>query len=349
MSGIVGHVMYAVLAHKAARQRQLPIAPILGRHYAGFLCGAYLGCDIQTLPEAICVDTGQHVGYGTVPLEKSPVTGGAVRPWSLPFGDTEFRPRDIHTLFYGRAHLVFGWNKAEREHAVPWDHLADYVADVVGDTIELFGPGERQLAWVFGWAAHIVGDSLIKSVHDGIDLMLLDGKYTRRNRPIQDLVTFHEIGRKEFRLNWADLMSDLADTPVEPIQAHYMRLTKPRGRLAQDFPNAWAPQYEPLIMKVLAENHRYQKIRNTRLLKQYALTQTNSGWQCDPELSTRTGGLTYQEMVELAETSGFRHAMWQMGEAIADLYEQVVERQPLLQDLPVNDDPTWSDISRRWK
>ena len=349
MSGIVGHVMYAVLADKAARQRKLPVAPIIGRHYASYLCGSYLGCDIQTLPEAVCVDTGQDVGYGTVPVEKSPITGGAVRPWSLKFGDSEFQPRDIHRMFYGRSHLVFGWDKGQREHTVPWDHLADYVADVVGDAIELFGPGERQLAYLFGWAAHIVGDSLIKSVHEGIDLFLLDGKYTRRNRPIQDLVTFHEIGRKEFRMNWPNLMADLVDTAVEPIQAHYMRLAKPRGRLVKDFPNAWIPQSEKLIMKVLAENRRYQRIRNGRLLKQYALTKTRTGWECDPELSRRTGGMTYQEMVAIADEAGFRHALWQMGEAITDLFEQVIQRQPLLQDLPIDDAPSWSDIIKRWK
>jgi hypothetical protein len=340
--------MYAVLAEKATRQRKLPISSLIARHYSSYLCGSYLGCDIQTLPEAICVDTGMEVGYGTVPLERSPLTGGKVRPWSLKFGDSEFRPRDIHRLFYGRSHLVFGWDLADRQHTVPWDHLADYIADVVTDAIELFGPGHRQLAYLFGWAAHIVGDSLIKSIHEGIDLFLLDGKYTQRNRPVQDLVTFHEIGRKELRLNWPDLMADLVATPVEPIQAHYMRLTKRRGQLGKHYPNAWTPQAEKLIWKVLGENRRYQRIRNGRLLKQLALTKTKNGWQCDSGLSQRTGGLSYQEMIEAAEKANFRHALWQMGEAIADLFEQVVQRQPLLEHSP-DDNPSWSEITKHWK
>ena len=62
--------------------------------------------------------------------------------------------------------------------------------------------------------AHVVSDSLIKSVQPGIELHLLDGKYTPRNRPIQDLVTFHEIGVKEFGLNWAALLADLAATAL---------------------------------------------------------------------------------------------------------------------------------------
>lgn len=349
MSGIVGHVMYAVLAEKAAKQRKLPIAPVIRRHYASYLCAAYLGCDVQTMPEAICIDTGKEVGYGTAPLEKSPLTGGKMKPWSLKFGDSQFRPREIHTMFYGRAHLVFGWSKSQREHTVPWDHLADYIANVVEDAMAFFGPGERQLAYLFGWAAHIVGDSLIKSIHDGVDLFLLDGKYTPRNRPIQDLVTVHEIGRKELRLNWPDLLSDLVDTPVEPVQFHYMRVAARRGRLAKDFPNAWTPEAQPLLAKVLAENRRYQKIRNPRLLKQYALKKTRSGWTCDNELSRRTGGLTYQEMVAMADNVGFRHALWQMGEAIANVFERVVERQPLLQELPIDDEPSWSQITKRWK
>ncbi|MAG94357.1 MAG: hypothetical protein CMJ48_11480 [Planctomycetaceae bacterium] len=349
MSGLVGHVMYGVLGAKAARQRKLPVAGIIERHWASYLCGSYLGCDIQTMPEAICVETGKEVGYGTAKLEKSPLTGGPVKPWHLEFGGRKYTPREIHTLFYGRSHLVFGWKGADTQHTVPWDHLDDYVAAAVGDAIELFGPGERKLAYLFGWACHIVGDSLIKSVRPGVDLELLGAKYTPRNRPIQDLVTFHDIGRKELGLNWVDLFADLAATPVEPAQVHYMRAGRPRGRLGETFANAWEPALEPLLLTVLAENRRYQQIRNGRLLKQLALKKTRVGWQCDEELSGIAGGLSYAEMLEAADKADFRHALWQMGEAVADLFERVVERQPLLQDFPVGDGPGWEELTGRWK
>ncbi|MDG2126676.1 MAG: hypothetical protein P8K08_01640 [Fuerstiella sp.] len=349
MSGIVGHTMYAILAGMATRHRKLPIAPLIHRHYPSYLCGAYLGCDIQTMPEAVCVDTGQDVGYGTAPLQQSPLTGGTVRLWSLEFGDESYRPRDIYRLFYGRSHLVFGWTSAEREQTVPWDHLPDYCASVVQDAMELFGPGERQLAYLFGWMAHIVGDSLIKSVQPGIDLHLLDGKYTPRNRPIQDLVSFHEIGVRELGLNWPALLSDLAQAPVELIQLHYMRAAKPRGELAAHFSNAWSPHLAPLLSVVLQENRRYQAIRNPRLLKMYALKKTGGRWNCMSELSQQTGGLSYSEMVELADQADFRHAMWQMGEAIVSLFTRVIERTPLLQKLPTEDGPTWLDLRNRWR
>ena len=132
VSGIIGHTMYAVLGAQAAAARRLPVAPLLRRHWDSYLCGAYLGCDIQTLPEAVCVDTGREVGYGTVPLEKSPITGGAVRPWKLVFAGHEYTARDIHRLFYGRAHLVFGWSAEEHRLQEPWDHLADYFACAAG-------------------------------------------------------------------------------------------------------------------------------------------------------------------------------------------------------------------------
>jgi hypothetical protein len=349
MSGIIGHTIYAILAGKAAEQRKLPISRVIHRHFSSYLSGAYLGCDIQTLPEAICVDTGKEVGYGTAPLEKSPLTGGPVKPWKLQFEEQSYTPRDIHRLFYGRSHLVFGWQAADRKLAVPWDHLADYLALVVQDAFDLFGPGERKLAYLFGWMAHIVGDSLIKSVQPGITLDLLDGKYTSANRPIQDLVSFHEIGRKEFGLNWKNLLADLAETPVEPIQAHYMRAARPRGGLAAHFPDGWQSQQQQLLMHVLAENRRYQRIRNPRLLKQLALHKNKTGWQCDEELSRRAGGLSYREMLELADKANFRHALWQMGEAIVTLFEQVVERQPQLQELPKLTGPTWKEITARWK
>lgn len=349
MSGIIGHTMYAILGSVAAEHRKLPIVSLIRRHYASYLCGAYLGCDIQTVPEAICVDTGEEVGYGTAPLEKSPLTGGEVRPWSLRFGGKSYRPLEIHRRFYGRSHLVFGWTPSERGHSVPWDHLPDYCATVVEDSMELFGPGERKLAFLFGWMSHIVGDSLIKSVQPGIELELLDGKYTSRNRPIQDLVTYHDVGVKEFGLNWSAILSDLAETPDEPVQFHYMRVSRPRGELARLFPNAWAPQFAPLLETVLKENRRYQAIRNPRLLDRYKLRKLGTVWECSEELSRQTGGLRYAEMVQLAERAGFRKALWDMGEAVAHLFEEVIARSPTLQDLPTTNGPSWAQITSRWK
>lgn len=349
MSGLIGHTMYAVLAGKAADEKKLPIAPVIHRHYASYLTGAYLGCDIQTLPESVCVDTGEEVGYGTVPIEKSPLTGGAVKPWSFQFGDAKYTPRDIHTLFYGRAHLAFGWAAADRAHTVPWDHLPDYLAAVVTDAFDWYGPGERKLAYLFGWMAHIVGDSLIKSVQPGVTLNLLDGTYTPANRPIQDLVTYHEIGRKELGLNWEDMLADLPQTPVEPIQLHYMRVTRPRGALAARFPNAWAPQHEELVRKVLAENRRYLKPYTARLLPDYTLTRSGGEWKCRDEMSRIAGGLSYTAMVALADKANFRHALWQIGEAIVTLFEHVIARQPALQKLPTDTGPRWNDITTRWR
>jgi hypothetical protein len=98
----------------------------------------------------------------------------------------------------------------------------------------------------------------------------------------------------------------------------------------------------------MTENRRYQRIRNARLLKQLELKREKGRWKCDEELSKITGGLSYEEMVELAEKANFRHAMWQMGEAIANLYEQVIEAQPLLQNLPTDDDPDWETLTQRW-
>ena len=349
MSGIVGHTMYGILAAKAAQAKRLPISGIIHRHYASFLCGAYLGCDVQTMPEAICVDTKKEVGYGTAPLDKSPLTGGQVTPWSLKLNDVAYRPQEIHRTFYGRAHLVFGWSVADRKHVVPWDHLADYCAAVVQDAIDLYGPGQRQLAYLFGWVAHVVGDSLIKSIQPGVDLHLLDGKYTAKNRPIQDLVTFHEIGRQELGLNWATLLTDLAATPVEPIQFHYMRVAQPRGELATQFPNAWAPHLSDLLSVVLKENRRYQAIRNERLLKLYALKKIGSSWKCHADLSRTTGGLSYAEMIEQANQSGFRHALWQIGEQTAAVYEQIIQRCQPLAEVSIQNTPTWNEISLKWR
>ena len=83
MSGIVGHTLYAELALREAARRRLPFTAMLQQQRANFHAGAYLGSDIQVMPEAVCVDTGKEVGFGTVPLERSPITGGPVRQFKL--------------------------------------------------------------------------------------------------------------------------------------------------------------------------------------------------------------------------------------------------------------------------
>lgn len=349
MSGIIGHSTYAVLAMKSAEARKLPITPVIKRHFSSYLAGAYLGCDIQTMPAAICLDTGENVGYGSSPLEESPITGGPVLAFKLKAGNRDWTPKFVNETFYGRAHLILGWRKQQEELKIPLSKLFDYLADVVGDAIEIYGPGERPLAYVLGWMTHVAGDGLIKSVIDGINLHLLDGKYTIKNRPIQDLISFNEIGRKELGLNWPALLDDLATVPVEPVQLHYMRCAEVQGRLGAHFPGGWAPHYAELMKMVMTENRRYQRIRNSRLIQQLSLKESSNGTlECAPELSKATGGMTYQEMIEAAEKADFRQALWQMGEIIADYFERVIDRQDLLQDLPASDGPTWQELTNRW-
>ena len=338
--------MYAVLGAQAAAARRLPVAPLLLRHWSSYLCGAYLGCDIQTLPEAVCVETGREVGYGTVPVEKSPLTGGAVRPWKLAFAGHDYTATDIHHLFYGRSHLIFGWSREDHHLQEPWEHLADYVACAAGDARTLFRPGERTLAYLFGTLAHIVGDCLIKSVHPGLKLHLLDGQYTPRNRPIQDLVTFHEIGRKELKLNWADLLADMAAAPVEPLQAHTMRVGEARGELGRHFREGWRPDLAPLLNVVMAENRRYLKVLLPGWLKELELERNGREWDCSAALRERSG-LHYAEMVELADKAHFRQTLWQIGETVAELFAAVIQLQPRLHELP-GDAPGWDELTRRW-
>ena len=348
MSGIIGHTTYAMLAAKAASQRQLPVAPVIGRHWASYLAGSYLGCDIQTMPEAICVDTGKEVGYGTAPLEKSPLTGGKVRPFHLEFEGKRYTPREIHAVFYGRAHLTFGWTQQQRDLTLPWQHLPEYCSAVAEDAVALFGPGERPLAYVLGWMTHLVGDGLIKSIWPGLTLHLLDGKYTRKNRAIQDLFTYHEVGCKELHLNWPALLTDLSETPVEAIQLHYMRVGSPSGRLAHDFPDDWMPNKEELLQAVLVENRRYLKIYQRRVLEAMQLTQIGDQWECREELQETTGGLSYAQMIEVAEQARFRKALWTIAEAIADLFAEVSNLVPALRQLPRSDRPSWSELPKRW-
>ena len=55
-------------------------------------------------------------------------------------------------------------------------------------------------------------------------------------------------------------------------------------------------------------------------------------------------------MIEAADKANFRHTLWEMGEAIADLFENVVELQELLQEMPTPaSDPSWEVLTQRWR
>ena len=344
MSGIVGHTMYAVLALKAAEQRGLPLAAISRRNFASFIAGAYLGCDVQTMPEAICVDTGRECGYGTVPVERSPFTGGAVKQFRLATPEGAMTAHMVHERFYGRAHLVFGWTGRDQPLRVPWDHLPDYFAAAIEDAFGLFPPSERAIAYALGWIVHVVGDSLIKGIQPGIGLNLVDGRYTPRNRPVQDLFTFHEIGIRELRLNWPALFNDMADTPVEALQLHYMRCAEPRGRLAEFFGGGWRPGDGPTLHSVLAENRRWVRHHAHDVLEDMKLTEG----ECR-EVTRRLVGLNYREMIAAAERADLRGTLRKIGEEAATMFGAVAHRSKALSGLPADDGPSWDEIVARWR
>ena len=344
MSGIVGHVMYAILASEAAAQRRLPIASLTREHHASYLAGAYLGCDIQTLPASTCRDTGEDVGYCAGHLERSPITGGATTRWALRLDGEPYSPQTIHDMFYGRSHLALGWHESERDSTLAWEALPGYFAAVLTDAVELFGDGGHQAAYVLGWIAHVIGDCLIKGVRPGLDLHLLDGRYTPRNRPIQDLVSFHEVGRKELGLNWRRLMDALVATRIEPVQLHYMRVAEPRGRLADLHASHWAPEHAPLLRATLTENRRYQRVRNGRIVRQLGLVGEGLGRRCDAELSQTADGLQYAEMVALAAKADFRRALQTIADEIAGMFERLSPCLDALAASDASDVPAWSDL-----
>ena len=348
MSGVVGHSLYAVLALKAAEARGNPLAGIVRRHRASYLAGAYLGCDIQTLPAAQGLRTGAESGYAKLGAGIKTLNGEPVRQWKLESAGTSYSPGEIHSFFYGRAHLILGWPAAQRDRAIPVDHLPDYFAAVVDDAIDLFEPGERKLAYVFGWICHVVGDAMIKSVLPGVDLKLLNGTYTPENRPIQDLVSFHEIGRKELGLEWIAMLNDACDTPVEEIQPHYMRCASRRGRLGELFPDAWEPGRELLLRQVMAKNRQHLKVWLRKVFRDLELRRAGDRWECRPELSRRAGGLDYREMVDAAEEAGFRKALWVIAERIAETFDEVVSRSESLRGRRGEHNADWKEITKRW-
>lgn len=224
MSGLVGHTLYAILAAKSAEARSLRIAGTLRRNLPNYLCGAYLGCDIQVMP----------------------------------------------------------------------------------------------------------GASLIKSIRPGIKMHLLDGTYTPRNRPIQDLFAFHEIGLKELHLDWRALFTGMAAAPVEAIQPHYMRIAPREGELSRVFAEGWRPERADLLQTVLKENRRWLKHHAQDVLENMALTRGKGGPVVSPTVKAATGGLDYAPMMAMAERSNLRGTLQTIADSAADLFEKVIALVPSL-------------------
>ena len=53
-------------------------------------------------------------------------------------------------------------------------------------------------------------------------------------------------------------------------------------------------------------------------------------------------------MVALAEKADFRHALWQVGEAIADIFSEIVDLVPELKNIYHLDKPNWKTLTKRW-
>ncbi len=335
MSGLIGHSMYGILALKEARARGLSVVPVMERHLPSFLCGAYLGSDIQVMPEAVCADTGREVGFGTVPLVRSPLTGGEVRPWSLAHHGENYRPGDIHRLFYGRSHLVFGWARGDEVISVPWDHLADYIALVMQDGVY----HERGLAYGLGWLVHMVGDSLIKSVQPGLRMHLLDGVYTPKNRIVQDQFTYHIIGG-ELGVYWETLFRDMAATPVETVQPHYMRIGVRSGRLGEVFSEGWRPELASLLEAVLRQNRRWLVHHTQDVLGVVALKEG----RVSEIAQSASGGLDHETMIEMAESAGMRRTLITIADQAVDLMERVISLVPEWRSLPKVQVKRWNRL-----
>ena len=63
-----------------------------------------------------------------------------------------------------------------------------------------------------------------------------------------------------------------------------------------------------------SENRRYQKIRTPRLLKQLEIDPITQN--CDSEHSRITGGLTFKEMMQVAEVAKFRQTLTYIGKTV---------------------------------
>jgi hypothetical protein len=139
------------------------------------------------------------------------------------------------------------------------------------------------------------------------------------------------------------------EAPVEPVQFHYMRIAEPRGQIARLFPHDWQANQTELLRAVLTENRRWCRFHAQDVLRDMQLLTTTDGRvECNDTFRQLTG-LNYAQMIELAQQAKLDRACWQMGEAIADMFAAVVQRSPKLSAEPVNEGPSWEELTKAWQ
>jgi hypothetical protein len=102
-----------------------------------------------------------------------------------------------------------------------------------------------------------------------------------------------------------------------------------------------------LLNAVMSKNRQYLPVLIPGWLKELELEPTERGLDCSAAMR-EVSGRHYNEMVALAEQADFRHALWQIGESVADLFASVIELQPLFDSLS-NHAPSWDQLTDRWR
>ena len=92
------------------------------------------------------------------------------------------------------------------------------------------------------------------------------------------------------KLDWKKLFEDMAGTPIEAIQPHYMRIACAGGTLGKTYAEGWKPEDAGLLQAVLKENHRWLTHHAQDVLSDMALTQGPEGPAVSENVSRTTGG-----------------------------------------------------------
>jgi len=219
------HVTYAVLGAQAATARRLPVAPLLRRHWASYLCGAYLGCDIQTFPKQCVWTRAAKSGTAWCRWPESPHRRRGPAMEALLDGREYTRVTSTGCFTGDRTWSLAGArrNSTCRNPGTIWPITSRARPLTRGPAL-----ARANVRWPISSHARARGRRQSHQVRPRRpEAAFTRRQYTPRNRPIQDLITFHEVGRKELNLNWARPAGGSRWLPaVESLQPHTMRVAR---------------------------------------------------------------------------------------------------------------------------
>lgn len=271
MSGSVGHQFIAAVTALTLRgHADLPVAGPVVRCPEHARTGAYLGADIQIMPDYVCGRCGALWGIVRPDFRCTCGTPAAqLQRFTFEHDGREWGRRSVQQVFYGRTHACLANDApgSDRDN-LPWAELpklAGHMLQVASRRPSHLAnatypaTNEEAVSWVVGWVSHIVQDNVVKDTVDlGVEYDILDGKYGPQTRVAYEWLILTSFSY-DLGLDPAGLLYTDTSHGDNGLLTHYLMVEQPSAYASLGMDGRWParPEQRSLAEAVQRENRRY--------------------------------------------------------------------------------------------